>query len=51
MEIEMVNLDQKHRLKEIDAQVAFDNFMTNALIGALVFMAATGMLLLLDALQ
>jgi hypothetical protein len=51
VEIEMVNLDQKHRLKEIDAQVAFDGFMNKALFVALVFLLTVCELLALKALQ
>jgi len=45
----MINIDQKHRFKEIDAQVAVDKFMVNAMIGFLIFAAVVLMFSVLHA--
>ena len=46
----MINIDQKHRFKEIDAQLAFDALMLNIIIAAVVFIAMTIMFISIDAM-
>jgi len=45
----MINIDQKHRFKEINAQVAIDKFMVKAMIFFVVFAALALMFSVLNA--
>jgi len=45
----MINIDQKHRFKEISAQVAVDKFMVRAMTVFLVFAALALMFSVLNA--